>query len=89
MALSESDRNNISNYKITIERYKLDLERLKQKKKDTLEDFANKIKNTKDASLKSSYKISKIRAIDSIVNSIESKKKDIEGIKNRIATIKK
>lgn len=32
MALTESDRNNIANYKIQIERYKVDLIRIKELK---------------------------------------------------------
>ncbi len=89
MALTESERNNIANYKIQIERYKVDLERIKKLKKEKSEYYARQIKSTKDATAKGRYKESKIREMNSYDNQIASKKRDIEGVKVRIATIKK
>ncbi len=89
MALTESERNNIANYKIQIERYKVDLLRIKELKKDKSEYYARQIKSTKDATTKSNYRQSKIREMNSYDNQIASKKREIEGVKVRIATIKK
>jgi hypothetical protein len=89
MALTESERNNIANYKIQIERYKVDLLRIKELKKDKSEYYARQIKSTKDATTKSNYRQSKIREMNSYDNQIASKKREIEGVKTRIAAIKK
>ena len=89
MALTESERNNIANYKIQIERYKVDLERIKKLKKEKSESYSLQIKSTKDATAKGRFKESKIREMNSYDNQIASKKRDIEGVKVRIATIKK
>ena len=89
MALTESERNNIANYKMQIERYKVDLQRIKDLKKEKSEYYARQIKSTKDATVKGRYKESKIRELNSYDNQIASKKRDIEGVKLRIATIKK
>lgn len=88
MALTESDRNNIANYKIQIERYKVDLIRIKELKKEKSDYYARQIKSTKDATVKSNYRQSKIREMNSYDNQIASKKRDIEGIKARIAAIR-
>ena len=89
MALTESDRNNIANYKIQIERYKVDLIRIKELKKEKSDYYARQIKSTKDATVKSNYRQSKIREMNSYDNQIASKKRDIEGVKARIAAIRK
>ena len=89
MALSQSERNQIASYKIQIEGYRKNLQTLKDQKKRTSEDYANRIKNTKDANSKRSYRQSKIGALNTIVNNIESKKRDIERIKGYIQNIKK
>ncbi len=89
MALTESERNNIANYKIQIERYKVDLLRIKELKKDKSEYYARQIKSTKDATTKSNYRQSKIREMNSYDNQIASKKREIEVVKVRIASIKK
>ncbi len=88
MPLSKSQRNQIASYKIQIEGYRKDLQRLKDDKKSKSEYYANMIKNTKDPNSKRSYRQSKISAINNIVNSIESKKKDIERIKGYIKNIR-
>ena len=88
MALTESDRNNIANYKIQIERYKVDLIRIKELKKEKSDYYARQIKSTKDATVKSNYCQSKIREMNSYDNQIASKKRDIEGVKARIAAIR-
>jgi hypothetical protein len=88
MALTESDRNNIANYKIQIERYKVDLIRIKELKKEKSDYYARQIKSTKDATVKSNYRQSKIREMNSYDNQIASKKRDIEGVKARIAAIR-
>ena len=88
MPLNQSQRNQIASYKIQIEGYRKNLQTLKDQKKRTSEDYANRIKNTKDANSKRSYPQSKINALNTIVNNIESKKKDIERIKEYIKRIK-
>jgi chromosome segregation ATPase len=88
MALTQSQRNQIASYKIQIEGYRKNLQTLKDQKKRTSEDYANRIKNTKDANSKRSYIQSKISALNTIVNNIESKKKDIERIKEYIQRVK-
>ena len=89
MPLSESERNRIASYKIEIERYRKDLHSLKEQKKQKAASYANMIKSTNDPNSKRSYRQSKISAINSLVNQIESKKRDIERVKGYIAAIKK
>ncbi len=89
MPLSETDRNRIANHKIEIERYRKDLHSLKEQKKQKAASYANMIKSTNDPNSKRSYRQSKISAINSLVNQIESKKRDIERVKGYIAAIKK
>lgn len=88
MALNEYQRNQIASYKIQIEGYRKNLQTLKDQKKRTSEDYANRIKNTKDANSKRSYRQSKISALNSIVNNIESKKKDISRVQESIKRIR-
>jgi len=88
MPLSQSQRNQIASYKIQIEGYRKDLQRLKDDKKYKSEYYGNLIKNTKDANSKRSYRQSKISAVNSLVNQIESKKKDINRIKGYIKNIR-
>jgi hypothetical protein len=88
MALSQSQRNQIASYKIQIEGYRKDLQSLRDNKKRTSEMYANMIKGTNDPNSKRSYRQSKINAINNIVNSIESKKRDIERVKNYIKSIR-
>lgn len=88
MPLSPSQRNSIASYKVQIEGYRKDLQRYKDDKKRKSEYYANLIKGTKDVNQKRSYRQSKIVAINQIVNSIESKKKDIERVKGYIKNIK-
>ena len=52
MALTESERNNIVNYKMQIERYKVDLQRIKDLKKEKSEYYARQLKSTKDVATK-------------------------------------
>jgi hypothetical protein len=89
MALTESQRNQIARYKIQIEGLRRDLQRLKDQKKQKSDYYSNLIKRTKDASQKRSYRQSKISAVNSIVNQIESKKKSIDRVKDSIASIKR
>lgn len=89
MPLSESQRNQIASYKIQIERYRQDLQRLKDDKKKKSEYYANAIKGTKDPNSKRSYRQSKITAVNTLVNQMESKKREIERLKANIASIKK
>ncbi len=82
MALTQSQRNQIASYKIQIEGFRKQLASIKASKKSRSDYFANTIKNTKDANTKRSYKQSKISEMNSFANQIESKKNDIERIKN-------
>ena len=88
MALSQTQRNQIASYKIQIESYRKDLQRYKDDKKRVSEQFASMIKNTTDANNKRSYRQTKIGRVNSIVNQIESKKKDIDRINGYIKSIK-
>jgi hypothetical protein len=89
MPLTQSQRNQIASYKVQIEGYRKDLQRLKDDKKSKSEYYANMIKNTRDPNSKRSYRQSKINTINNIVNSIEAKKRDIERLKGYIKSIKK
>lgn len=88
MPLTQSQRNQIANYKVRIESVRKDLQNLKDDKKRKSEHYANLIKNTKDPNSKRSYRQSKINAINSIVNQIESKKKEIDRLKENIKNIR-
>jgi hypothetical protein len=88
MPLTQSQRNSIASYKVQIEGYRKDLQRLKDDKKSKSEYYATMIKNTKDANSKRSYRQSKINSINSIVNQIEYKKKEIERVKGYIKNIR-
>ena len=88
MALTQSQRNQIANYKIQIEGYRKDLQRLKDDKKRKSEYYAAAIKNTKDPNSKRTYRQSKISEINRIVNQMESKKSEIERIKQYIQNIR-
>ena len=89
MALTDSERNNIANYKIQIERYKVDLERIKNLKKEKSEYYARQLKSTKDTTIKGRFRESKIRDMNSYDNQIASVKRIIEGMKARKIAIKK
>jgi hypothetical protein len=88
MPLTQSQRNQIANFKVRIESVRKDLQRLKDDKKRKSEYYRTMIKNTKDPNSKRSYRQSKINAINSIVNQMESKKKEIERLKENIKNIK-
>jgi predicted RNase H-like nuclease (RuvC/YqgF family) len=88
MPLTESQRNQIASYKIQIERYRADLQRLKDEKKRKSEHYANMIRNAQSSDGKRSYRQTKISTINSLVNQMESKKRDIERLKANIASIK-
>ena len=88
MPLTTTQRNQIASYKVQIESYRKDLQRLKDEKKRKSEYYGNMIKGTKDPNSKRSYRQSKIQAMNTLVNSIEGKKRDIERIKGYIQNIK-
>ena len=88
MPLTPSQRSQIASYKIQIESMRKDLQRLKDEKKRKSEYYANAIKNTKDANSKRSYRQSKISAITTIANQMDSKKRDIERVKGYIKNIR-
>jgi hypothetical protein len=88
MPLTPSQRNQIASYKIQIENYRKDLQRLKDEKKRKSEYYSNMIKNTKDANNKRTYRQSKISAMASIANQIDYKKRDIERVKGYIKSIR-
>ncbi len=89
MPLTESQRNQIASYKIQIERYRADLQRLKDDKKKKSEYYANLIRNAQTSDGKRSYRATKISTINSLVNQMEAKKREIERVKANIASIKK
>ncbi len=88
MALTQSQRNSIASYKTRIEGVRKELDRLKENKKRKTEYYANLIKNTKDSNQKRTHRQSKINAMNSFVNQIESKKREIERYKASIKNIK-
>lgn len=88
MALSESQRNSIASYRIQIEGYRKSLDRLRQDKRSKSEYYGNLIKGTRDQNSKRSYRQSKITAINSIMNQIESVKRDIDRVKGYIKSIR-
>lgn len=88
MPLTQSQRNQIASYKIQIEGYRKDLERLRKEKKDKSAYYATLIKNTKDANSKRSYRQSKISAVNTLVNQIENMKSNIERVKGYIKSIR-
>jgi uncharacterized protein YpuA (DUF1002 family) len=89
MPLTESQRNQIASYKVQIERYRADLQRIKDDKKKKSEYYANVIKNAQTSDSKRSYRATKISTINSLVNQMEAKKRDIERLKANIASIRK
>ncbi len=89
MPITPSERNQIASYKIMIEGYRKDLQRLKEDKKRKSEHYTTLIKNTKDVNSKRSYRQSKISAVNMIMNQIDSKKRDIERAKTAIENLRK
>lgn len=88
MALSQSERNQIASYRVQIERYRQDLQSLKDNKKRTSESYSNRIKSTNDPNSKRSYRQSKINEINNITNSIESKKNEILRVQEYIKRLR-
>jgi hypothetical protein len=88
MALTSSEKNQIMNLKISIERVRKDITTLSERKKSTAERYTNSIKNTKDSNQKRNYRIAKIRDVDSLKNQIERKKLEVLRLKEQIQRIK-
>jgi hypothetical protein len=88
MALSQSERNQIASYRVQIERFRQDLQSLKDNKKRTSESYSNMIKSTNDPNSKRSHRQSKINAINHLMNSIESKKNEIRRVQEYIKNIR-
>ena len=89
MALTQYDKDQITRYKIQIEGYRKELENLKKTKKQKSEYWSNLVKNTKDANAKRSHRQSKLSWMNSMDKSIDSKKQQIDRIKENIIRIKK
>jgi len=89
MALTQSERDQITRYKIQIEGYRKDIENITKQKKQKAEYYASLIKNSKDSNSKRSYRQSKLSYDNDYKRNIETKKKDIERVKKYIANIKK
>jgi hypothetical protein len=89
MALTQNDKDQITRYKIQIEGYRKELENLKKTKKQKSEYWSNMIKNTKDANAKRSHRQSKLSWMNSMDKSLDSKKQQIDRIKENIMKIKK
>jgi hypothetical protein len=88
MKLDSSQRNQIASYKITIEGYRRDLDRLKEEKKRQSEYYARMIKSASTQDSKRSYRQTKISTINGINNRIESKKRQIDQYKTYIKNIR-
>jgi len=89
MALTQSERDQITRYKIQIEGYRRDVENISKQKKLKSAYYASLIKSTKDSNAKRSYRQSKLSYDNDYKRNIETKKKDIERIKKYIANLKK
>ena len=89
MALTQSEKNQITRYKIQIEGYRKELDNLKKVKKQKSEYWSNLVKNTKDTNAKRSHRQSKLSWMNSMDKSIVSKKQQIDRIKENITKIKK
>jgi hypothetical protein len=87
--LSESQRNQIANYKIQIESVRKALNTIKENKKQKSEYYANAIKGSKDANYKRTLRQRKIYEMNGFASQIESRKKDIERLKAYIQSIKR
>lgn len=89
MALSQNEKDQITRYKIQIEGYRKEIENFKKQKKQKTEYYSNLIKRTQDSNSKRSYRQSKLSWTNSINKSIDSKKNQIECLKESIKKIKK
>jgi predicted RNase H-like nuclease (RuvC/YqgF family) len=88
MALTESQRNRIAQLQIRIQSIRKDIENLSRRKKSISERYAGLISSASDANQKRNYRQYKISETNTVVNDILRKKKDIENLKNEIASIK-
>lgn len=88
MPLTPSQRSQIASYRIQIEGYRKDLHSLREEKRRQSEYYSNCIRNTKDPNSKRSYRQSKISSINSINDRIDSKKRQIESVKEYIKRIR-
>jgi hypothetical protein len=89
MALTQNEKDQITRYKIQIEGYRKELDNLKKVKKQKSEYWSALVAKTKDANSKRSYRQSKLSWMNSMNKSIDSKKQQIDRIKDYIANIKK
>ncbi len=88
MALSQSDKDKISRYKIDIEKAKYERIKIKEDKKDKIAYYKKLIKGASSSSSKSSYKQQLERTKHEFDRRVETIKDKIEGYKESIARIK-
>ncbi len=89
MPLTSTQRNQIASYKVRLEGLRKDLNTLKEEKKRKSQYYAERIKSTSDANYKRTLRQSKISDVNSIVNRIENKKREIESVKTSIQSIRR
>lgn len=88
MALTSSQKYQITNIKIQVQRVRMDISNLMERKKNASERYSNYIKGTKDGNQKRNYRIAKIREVDSLKQQIDKKKKELMRLKEQIQRIK-
>jgi hypothetical protein len=88
MPLSDYDKSRISDWKKQIESKKIQLQNLKDEKKRKSESFATRIKNAGTPQAKASIRQSKIIDMDNINRRIETKRGEIQYLKERIAELR-
>ncbi len=89
MPLTTSEKASILAYKKQIISYQLELSRIKEKKKLRTAYFAHAIKTASSPSTKAAYRTNKLNEMNNLANQVEAKKKQIAGLRERIAQIKK
>ena len=89
MPLTISQRNQIASYRIRLESLRKDIHNLKEEKKRKSQYYAERIKSTSDANYKRTLRQSKISDVNSIINRIENKKREIESVKASIQSVRR
>ena len=88
MALSLSQKNQISRYQIQIQEIRKQMEVIKKRKKDRVEYFSRLIASCKDATTKRDKRKLKIYEMNNFSKALDAKKKQLEQYKLYIKNIK-
>jgi len=89
MKLTESQRNQITRYKIQIQECRKFIENESRRKKEKSEYYSAQIKNAKDLNTKRNYREYKLNSANNSNNLIAGKRREIEKIKESISNIKR